>query len=499
MFCDMALSKVEQLQKSNILGENCTSLQFCHSIFCRGVSNESIKILPCLHSLCEDCCRNLIIDNNKVSCPICQVCHNITAPTATTDDLKMTSVLLQLSDLVAEFVKNEQGRSTTLTSLARCGRCHEMDGNSSKACSDCGVNLCLTCTEKHGSNLMTKRHHITTRYHELELFKMQEILADTMTCTPIASPEYCEKHALSPLTLYCDTCKQRICLECTSSEHTKPRHTCRTHMKVQSEPSKEVTTVLPQSQQFCTKHTHLFLDFVCKICQQAVCIECKLRYHRHPKPHHIRVADVHRYRKDETFVKIMTLGDLCVGKTTLVNRYNENKIITQGQATIGVDMVIKTINIDDHLVKLQILDMSGCERFLSLLDIFFKMAMGCLLVFDVTRECTFKSLELWIERCLTHSKCKEFEFVVVGTRADMSHRREVSKELAQEWCANRHIPYFEAGVNDVNNTEVELAFLSLASMAYRNIDTSYSKTHCNDISHLPFPLDTSNQNNCSIC
>ena len=60
--------------------------------------------------------------------------------------------------------------------------------------------------------------------------------------------------------------------------------------------------------------------------------------------------------------------------------------------TIGIDFRIKTINIANKSVKLQVWDTAGQERFRTITQTYYKGAMGILLVYDVGDEATFNNI-----------------------------------------------------------------------------------------------------------
>ena len=62
-------------------------------------------------------------------------------------------------------------------------------------------------------------------------------------------------------------------------------------------------------------------------------------------------------------VKLLMIGDSGVGKTCLLLRYANDSFSPTFITTIGIDFKIKTVPIDNHVVKLQIWDTAGQERF----------------------------------------------------------------------------------------------------------------------------------------
>ncbi len=63
---------------------------------------------------------------------------------------------------------------------------------------------------------------------------------------------------------------------------------------------------------------------------------------------------------------------------------------------IGVDFALKVINWDENtLIRLQLWDIAGQERFGNMTRVYYKEAVGAFLVFDVNRPQTFDALLKW--------------------------------------------------------------------------------------------------------
>eukprot|EP01129_Flabellula_baltica_P005417 TRINITY_DN1966_c0_g1_i2.p1 TRINITY_DN1966_c0_g1~~TRINITY_DN1966_c0_g1_i2.p1 ORF type:complete len:130 (+),score=11.68 TRINITY_DN1966_c0_g1_i2:55-390(+) len=73
---------------------------------------------------------------------------------------------------------------------------------------------------------------------------------------------------------------------------------------------------------------------------------------------------------------IYLIGDSGVGKSSLLLRYTDDTYSETFISTIGVDFRIKTITIDDTVIKLQMWDTAGQERFRSITASYYRGAYG---------------------------------------------------------------------------------------------------------------------------
>uniref|UniRef100_A0A914X1U8 EF-hand domain-containing protein n=1 Tax=Plectus sambesii TaxID=2011161 RepID=A0A914X1U8_9BILA len=94
--------------------------------------------------------------------------------------------------------------------------------------------------------------------------------------------------------------------------------------------------------------------------------------------------------------KVVFVGDSGVGKTCFLHRFCHNRFKPSFNATIGVDFTVKTINLGERLVALQLWDTAGQERFRSITKQYFRKADGVVLMYDVTSEQSFLNLRNWM-------------------------------------------------------------------------------------------------------
>jgi small GTP-binding protein len=155
--------------------------------------------------------------------------------------------------------------------------------------------------------------------------------------------------------------------------------------------------------------------------------------------------------------KIIVTGDGAVGKTAITIRFSQGKFDSDYKMTIGVDFAIKMLDISDKKVKLQIWDTGGQERFSYIRPLYYKGAMGNVLIFDLTNRTSYDHLEKWYNEVLQN--CGEIPMMLVGNKADLPDRA-VSKNEAEAWAASHGMQYFETSAK--TGTNVGDVFADLA-------------------------------------
>ncbi|XP_053363628.1 ras-related protein Rab-38 [Clarias gariepinus] len=95
--------------------------------------------------------------------------------------------------------------------------------------------------------------------------------------------------------------------------------------------------------------------------------------------------------------KVLVIGDLGVGKTSIIKRYVHQHFSANYRATIGVDFALKVLDLDQDTIRVQLWDIAGQERFGNMTRVYYRDAIGAFVVFDVTRSCTFEAVRKWKE------------------------------------------------------------------------------------------------------
>mmetsp|Transcript_39981 Transcript_39981/g.124581 ORF Transcript_39981/g.124581 Transcript_39981/m.124581 type:complete len:217 (+) Transcript_39981:36-686(+) len=143
-------------------------------------------------------------------------------------------------------------------------------------------------------------------------------------------------------------------------------------------------------------------------------------------------------------MKIVLIGDSSVGKSALVYRFIHNQLPSEAKATVGISFFKQRLVDEDtgEEYALQIWDTAGQERFQSVSTHHYRAADGALLVFDISNEHSFQSLDKWLAE-LRENTDPNVVVALVGTKVDLGHRRAVPPERAQAYAKSNGLLYAE--------------------------------------------------------
>lgn len=157
--------------------------------------------------------------------------------------------------------------------------------------------------------------------------------------------------------------------------------------------------------------------------------------------------------------KILLLGNSDVGKSSLLLRYVDDIWTDAFVPTIGVDFKVKTLDIDDKKVKMQIWDTAGQERFRTVISSYFRGGHGILLLYDITEKESFKNLGNWLIE-IEKNASPEILKILIGNKSDLEEQRTVSKKEGEDFANSYALKFMETSAK--NNTNVKEAFELLA-------------------------------------
>ena len=163
--------------------------------------------------------------------------------------------------------------------------------------------------------------------------------------------------------------------------------------------------------------------------------------------------------------KIIFCGDAGVGKTSIINSIMGQKFSEDYEPSIGVDFFSKTIRYKGRLIKLQIWDSAGQEKFKSLIPNYIRGSSLIFLIFDVSQKLSYDHLTDWI-KFITNIDNNGI-IIIIGNKIDLKEKREVNNEDAEKFCKENKYDYFEVSAKEGTNVD-NMLYNSIAGLPVFN-------------------------------
>ncbi|KZC12419.1 PREDICTED: uncharacterized protein LOC107190506 [Dufourea novaeangliae] len=169
--------------------------------------------------------------------------------------------------------------------------------------------------------------------------------------------------------------------------------------------------------------------------------------------------------KREHLYKILVIGELGAGKTSIIKRYVHQFFSQHYRATIGVDFALKVLNWDPHtIIRLQLWDIAGQERFGNMTRVYYKEAVGAFIVFDVTRSATLDAVVKWKQDLDSKVQLPDgspIPCVLLANKCDQQREGLVnSPTKMEEYCKEKNFAgWFETSAKENINIEEAARFL----------------------------------------
>ena len=151
---------------------------------------------------------------------------------------------------------------------------------------------------------------------------------------------------------------------------------------------------------------------------------------------------------------IILVGDCSVGKTSIINRFIENRFNRNLKSTINIEFRIKSIKLDSNtVVDLKIWDTCGEEKFHSITKNFYHEADGIFVVFDLGNSKSFSSIKIYLKDINEVCNINNRSIMIIGNKNDMPNEelKVKDKDIKKILEKNREFKYLDVSARSGNN------------------------------------------------
>ena len=163
-------------------------------------------------------------------------------------------------------------------------------------------------------------------------------------------------------------------------------------------------------------------------------------------------------------MRVITLGESGVGKTSIIRRYIHNIFDENNLSTIGLNFSFKEVKLKNgKSINIKLIDTAGQEKYKALAKSYFKNVDAVLFVFSLNNQDSFDNMKNWINLFNDNHNGKEgIPKYLIGNKAD--EKREVQKNMVDEFLSKNKYKYFETSAKD--NNGIDEVFQELSEDLY---------------------------------
>ncbi|KAK7398940.1 hypothetical protein VNO78_10114 [Psophocarpus tetragonolobus] len=148
--------------------------------------------------------------------------------------------------------------------------------------------------------------------------------------------------------------------------------------------------------------------------------------------------------------KLVLLGDMGAGKTSLVLRFVKGQFSEYQESTIGAAFFTQVLSLNEATVKFDIWDTAGQERYHSLAPMYYRGAAAAIVVYDITSMDSFVRAKKWVREVQRQAN-SSLTMLLVANKADLEDERKVSNEEGEEYAKENGLSFLETSAKTAQN------------------------------------------------
>ena len=135
-------------------------------------------------------------------------------------------------------------------------------------------------------------------------------------------------------------------------------------------------------------------------------------------------------------VKVVLLGESGVGKTSIISQFTTNKFNPRCATSVSAQFISKMVEFPEYkkIIKFDIWDTVGQEKYRSLAKIFYKDAKIIIFVYDITTEFSFNALkDFWYRETINNADNDPI-FALVANKIDLYQESQVDNSVGRAFA-----------------------------------------------------------------
>ncbi|XP_060958975.1 ras-related protein RHN1 [Cannabis sativa] len=148
--------------------------------------------------------------------------------------------------------------------------------------------------------------------------------------------------------------------------------------------------------------------------------------------------------------KLVVLGDMGTGKTSLVLRFIKGQFNDYQESTIGAAFFTQVLSLNEATIKFDIWDTAGQERYHSLAPMYYRGAAAAIVVYDITTMDSFVRAKKWVQELQKQGNPNLIMFLA-GNKVDLEKKREVEFEEGEQYAKENGLVFLETSAKTAQN------------------------------------------------
>jgi len=150
--------------------------------------------------------------------------------------------------------------------------------------------------------------------------------------------------------------------------------------------------------------------------------------------------------------KLCLLGNILVGKTSIVQRFVSDTFVDKYTTTVGAAFRSKSFDIDGEQIQFQIWDTAGQERYRSMMPLYYRRSAAAIVVYDTTSEESFRYMKNWVKE-LNKFGPKNIILAVAGNKLDLKEERKISYNEGKLYAEEINAIFMETSAKTGENVQ----------------------------------------------